>query len=117
MPDPQSHTYSTTAPTLLSQLHTLLRSHQLAHSQATLPYLHPYAPSSSSIWKGKGRELSLSSSDRLNIFKQLRETVEAAKGVLSRTGGKDEERERLKLARALREVYVRRFTVHLKPDD
>ncbi len=112
MPYPESSIAKPT-PTILSHLHTLLQSHQLAHPHLSLPYLHPYAPSSSASWKGKAREIPLNPSAQLDILRQLRETVEAAKGLLVKTGGKEEERERVKLARALKEVYALQFPLPL----
>ena len=107
MSDSQSSSSTISTPTILTHLHTVLRSHQLTHPQPSLAYLHTYAPSPSAPWKGKSRELPLSFAAQLGMLRELRETVEAAKGVLRRTGGKEEERDRVKLARALKEVSVR----------
>ena len=99
MADPSSSS-STPTPTVLDQLYTLLQAHQLTYPQPSPPYLHPYAPSR----KGKGRAIPQSASAQLEVLRQVRETVDVAKRVLSRTAGNEDERERVKLARALKEV-------------
>ncbi|TXT15628.1 hypothetical protein VHUM_00131 [Vanrija humicola] len=91
------------APTVLTTLHTLLRAHVAAHPSPTLPYLHPFAPAPRAAWKGKARASLPSADEQLAQLRAVKEAVEGARGVLAR--GRDD-KERVRAARAMREVIT-----------
>ncbi|GMK57565.1 hypothetical protein CspeluHIS016_0403990 [Cutaneotrichosporon spelunceum] len=90
------------APTILTSLHTLLRAHCQAHPSPTLPYLHPYAPLPPAPWKGKARADLPSADGQLETLRAMRDVVDGARGVL----GRRDEVDRVRLARAMREVMT-----------
>ncbi|CAK9784184.1 hypothetical protein CC85DRAFT_298844 [Cutaneotrichosporon oleaginosum] len=90
------------APTILTTLHTLLRAHCQAHPSPTLPYLHPYAPLPPAPWKGKARAELPSAEGQLEALRAMRDVVDGARGVL----GRRDEVDRVRLARAMREVIT-----------
>jgi hypothetical protein len=96
-------TTMSTSPTVLSHLHTLLTT---LRQQAPLPYapfLHPYAPTG----KGKGRD---DGRDVSRLFRELRDGIEGVRVVLGGDGSLpvdgDRERERTRLTRVMKELYV-----------
>ncbi|WOO77250.1 uncharacterized protein LOC62_01G000843 [Vanrija pseudolonga] len=93
----------TPAPTVLTTLHTLLRAHVAAHPSPTLPYLHPFAPAPRTAWKGKARASLPSAEEQVAQLRAVKEAVEGARGVLAR--GRDD-KERVRAARAMREVIT-----------
>ncbi|KAL1413354.1 hypothetical protein Q8F55_001113 [Vanrija albida] len=91
------------AETVLITLHTLLRAHVAAHPSPTLPYLHPYAPAPRAAWKGKARASLPGAEEQAAALRRVKEAVEGARGVLAR--GRDD-KERVRAARAMREVIT-----------
>ncbi|BEI94093.1 uncharacterized protein CcaverHIS019_0605520 [Cutaneotrichosporon cavernicola] len=108
--EPQSSATDTAAtasrkvdtPTILTTLHTLLRAHCQAHPSPNLPYLHPYAPLPPAPWKGKARADLPSAEGQLEALRAMRDVVDGARGVL----GRRDEVDRVRLARAMREVIT-----------
>lgn len=94
--------------TIQTLLQSLLQSQTLTYPQPTAAYLHPYAPLPQSRWKGKARAVDAicSTQDQLEVAHRLKECVNAARNVLNGVGKED--RGGMKLARALKEVYVSR---------
>ena len=88
--------------TILTTLYSLLESHQSSSPSFAAPFLHPYAPISSSAFrKGKGRaEPLLSHEAAVDALKRVREALEDARRVLGARDSPD----RTRLARALKEV-------------
>ncbi|CAD6588535.1 MAG: hypothetical protein TREMPRED_005075 [Tremellales sp. Tagirdzhanova-0007] len=108
MSDPQASSSRDLLPTILDHLNTLQHSHHLANPQLNLPYLHPFAQTSS--WKGKDREISLSSSTQLDLLKELRGAVEMSRSLL-RQPETDHDRDWAKLARALKEIVTHQSAI------
>lgn len=89
---------SGSSSTILNDLERLYTSQSA--QIATLPHLHAYAPSPH---KGKSKAGVLSVTDQMDVLTRLKESVEGVRKVL----GDDVEGDlRIKLLRALKDVYV-----------
>lgn len=99
---PEASTSKSAIPTpntVLAQLQSLLTSQSTL--TAALPYLHPYAPARH---RGKGKARVYGAQDQIEVLQRLKQSVQDARGVLHSATVKEEAR--VKLTRALKDVYV-----------
>jgi hypothetical protein len=92
-----------TPQNILSALHTLL----LSSSAKSSAYAHPFAPATNyGSWKGKAREgsMGVGLEEQQKLLEQLTASIQSA---TSAVGKATREEGKVKLGRAMKDVYVR----------